>query len=99
MKKQTHFICHLTALIILSGCSTTGFSNDQAYQFGEATQANIAKHAVEPDAALKENTFRISFNPAYFQILRNQIFILTGSQSFCTDPFFTKRLLFYIWPT
>ena len=57
MKKQTHFICHLTALIILSGCSTTGFGNDQAYQFGEATQANIAKHAVEPDAALKENTF------------------------------------------
>ena len=57
MKKQIHIFCPLIALTFLSGCSSTNFGNDQTYQFGAATDANIAKQAVEPDPALKENTF------------------------------------------
>ena len=57
MRKHTHIICYLIALSGLSACSSTHFGNDQSYKFGEATHTNIAQHAIEPNLALKENTF------------------------------------------
>ena len=57
MKNQTYLIRLLVTVTALSACSTTDFGEDNSYKFGEATHANIAKHAIEPDPALKENTF------------------------------------------
>ena len=57
MKNQTYLIRLLVTVTVLSACSTTDFNEDNSYKFGEATHANIAKHAIEPDPVLKENTF------------------------------------------
>jgi len=57
MRKEARIIGQLTALVFLSGCSSTSFGSGQPYQFGEATHANISNHAIEPNPALKENTF------------------------------------------
>jgi len=57
MRNPTQFICYLFAATIFSGCSSTPFGNEEPYQFGDATHAKIAKHAIAPDPILKENTF------------------------------------------
>lgn len=48
----------LTGIITLSACSTTRPALvGQHESFGNANKANIAAHAIEPDPALKANTF------------------------------------------
>ena len=48
----------LTGIMALSACSTTRPAlAGQHESFGMANKANIAAHAIDPDPALKANTF------------------------------------------
>lgn len=60
MKNTAIKLSCLSVVLLLSACATTSqpaLKGQLDSQFGRATQANIAAHAVAPTAAQKANTY------------------------------------------